>query len=247
MFNTLITVSPTHIKFKDNNHNIIHLTKITPNQISATQGGVGATVTAPKGSVIEPLTMTPPRLNGTWNMTSNGAVNKTLGQINFETNNSFTGTFNGNKEHVSGTYSTLMGEQYADLHLDYTYQGHKVSVYGNLNVTDHDNMKMMNISVPSIYAKTGLYVHPGLIISFYRAPPIQFANSLIGHWTFTNQTSPAATAALTHGFTAKERNTTGVDVLRDPMKISFPLYDEDHTSPLVSNFHRMFPLFPSIA
>ena len=27
---------------------------------------------------------------------------------------------------------------------------------GNLNVTDRDNMKIMNISVPSLYTKTGL-------------------------------------------------------------------------------------------
>ena len=113
-------------------------------------------------------------------------------------------------EHVSGTYSTLTSEPYADLYLDYTYQGHQVSVYGNLNVTDHDNMKMFNISVPSTYAKTGLYVHPGLIISFYRASPIQFSNSLIGHWTFTNQTSPAVTAALAHGFTSAEKNMTAI-------------------------------------
>ncbi|MGC2572766.1 MAG: hypothetical protein WA364_14740, partial [Candidatus Nitrosopolaris sp.] len=82
--NTLITISPTSIKFKDNNHNIIHLVKIlssiTPIAVSP------------------PKVITPPKLNGTWNITSNGAVNKTLGQIRIVSNNEFTGTFNGNKE-----------------------------------------------------------------------------------------------------------------------------------------------------
>ncbi|MGA9153893.1 MAG: hypothetical protein WBZ36_25215, partial [Candidatus Nitrosopolaris sp.] len=76
--NTLSTVSPNYIRFNDNNHNTIQLTKIEL---------IPTLQTIPK----EHITIVP-HLNGTWNMTSNGAINKTLGQMTFGSNNEFTGT-----------------------------------------------------------------------------------------------------------------------------------------------------------
>ena len=197
--NTLSTVSPNYIRFNDNNHNTIQLTKI---QLIPTLQ------TIPK----EHITIVP-HLNGTWNMTSNGAINKTLGQITFGSNNEFTGTFDANREPVKGIYSYKMG----DFGLSYTYHNHPVQIDSKLNVTDHDDMKIWNISVYNSTTigsnhkiTTGLYLRPGYIISLARSPPIHFVNSLIGHWTFYNQTSPAVTAALSHGFTAKQKNMTDI-------------------------------------
>ena len=161
-------------------------------------------------------------LSGTWNLTSNDAVNKTLGQIRFGSNNRFTGTFDGNRESVGGSYTVLnhTANPFANLTLNYIYHNHAVKTDSSLNVTDKDDMKMMDISVHNPYhiptvgsdykVTTGLYLHPGIIIYFTRAQPIQFANSLVGHWTFYNQTSAAVTATLSHVFTTKQRNMTDI-------------------------------------
>jgi hypothetical protein len=207
--NTLITVSSDYIKFKDNENNTIQLTRI-PIPIS---------VTAPI-RIVGPVAPIP--LNGTWNLTSNGAVNKTLGQITFPPNSDrFTGTFNANREPVQGTYSFKGHKSLGDLSLSYTYHDHPVQIVSKLNMTDHDDMKMFYINVynpiitlvPTIGSDykvtTGLYLRPGYIISLARAPPIGFINSLMGNWTFYNETSPTVTAA-SHGFTAKQRNTTDI-------------------------------------
>lgn len=91
-----------------------------------------------------------------------------------------------------------------------------MKIDSSLNVTDKDDMKMMDISVHNstigsdYKITTGLYLHPGVIIYFTRAQPIQFANSLVGHWTWYNQTSPTVTISLAHGFTAKQRNMTDI-------------------------------------
>jgi hypothetical protein len=124
---------------------------------------------------------------------------------------------------VEGTYSytiAKVGDSFGNMDLEYTYHNHGVAISSNLNVTDHDNMKMMYISVhdphnpPTVGSDykitTGLYLRPGYIISLARSPQIHFVNSLIGYWTFYNQTLPAITAELAHGFTTNQRNMTDI-------------------------------------
>ena len=73
------------------------------------------------------------------------------------------------------------------------------------------DISVHNSTIGSDYKiTTALYLHPGVIIYFTRAQPIQFANSLVGHWTWYNQTSPTVTISLAHGFTAKQRNMTDI-------------------------------------
>ena len=235
---TLTTVSPDYIKFKDNNHNTIQLFRIQP---TTTITPSTSRETANKGPAVYT------NLSGTWSLTSNGPVNKTLGQITFAPNNEFTGTFDANRQPVQGLYTVLnhTASPFANLTLNYIYHNHAVKIDGSLNVTYHDDMKMFYISIYNPHniresdykVTTGLYLHPGVIIYFTRAQPIQLVNSLVGDWTFYNQTSssPEVTSAVSHGFTAKQRNMTDIfNIINSDFNPNFdPKFNFPSTYPLV--------------
>jgi hypothetical protein len=150
--NTLTTVTPNHIEFIDNNHNIIHLKRISPPPSSSpsqpsiaktttseartvqktlTTHNVTATVTAPQGSKIESLTVVPLRymhLNDTWNLVDNNS--KSLGQITFGSNVVYDNKWNERSYDFTGIFS---GEPVKG---DYSYigTGHG-DPYAGLNLT----------------------------------------------------------------------------------------------------------------
>ncbi|HXX97595.1 MAG TPA: hypothetical protein VEL11_10825, partial [Candidatus Bathyarchaeia archaeon] len=182
--NTLTTVTPNHIEFIDNNHNIIRLMRSSPSifptpfsmpakTVQKTIKGPNnttATVTAPAGSKIESITVIPltyMHLKGTWNLVDNNS--SILGQITFGTKElkcnwcqgserqyGFTGIFCG--EPVKGDYDyigTHAGDPLASLDLTYTYHHHKVNVDGDLNITNPNHMELRNIISYGNYVPVG--------------------------------------------------------------------------------------------
>jgi hypothetical protein len=136
--------------------------------MTTTQGNTTATITAPPGTTVGPVTITPlnyTHLNGTWSFVYEGKNTKymqdgTSGNITFgtepvrcdwcsadERQYGFNGTING--EPVEGTYIYIVGGV-GTLAFTYTFHHHEVDIFGDLNETttsaDHIDITYLSIA-----------------------------------------------------------------------------------------------------
>jgi hypothetical protein len=137
-----------------------------PNRTTTTTQGITTTVTAPPGSKIGPITVTPltyTYLNGTWNFVvvgngSNSNASGTSGTITFGTEElkctwcqgterqyGFTGNFSG--QPVEGTYIYIYPTGDPFFNLTYTYHHRAVGVDGFLNIDSKNRMNLTDITV----------------------------------------------------------------------------------------------------